>query len=565
MFLKTKTMLRAFLFALTAVFFLQCSKDVAEEVEEQIINVEEEEEKKDTIPVVVPKYDPDKIISINTGEVVGELYNFWSTRPMINLERFNATGFRNSVEGLKDYVKSYNIVRTMGGRLDNKNNYYKGVDESGKIITDFRGLISSLRNFNRTGLKPRIVLDNVPWEMSGDVRQEDTYGNSRPPLDYGIWRQYVNAFAQALVDEFGMQEVKTWRFRVGTEPNLSPGHWRGTKDQYFKHYDFTVDELTKVIPDAIVGPGNSLTEGVATFTTEIIDHCAVGRNFATGEIGTRMSFFALSYYEKIDLNTIKFPGVVSSYRTKLDSYSQFRNIPFDIQEFGMLRDENRERGFSLSDGTDLGASWYATIADMAYESRLSEIYDWGQEIESSTLPAGRKNVMYMLQKIEDGNRLRASKPKNVNNRTSFAGAIPVVKEGNIYLLVYNHNTSRKVTSSREFFPQLEGSLINGTTSWKMNEWTVDKSNGVFMHELYKDLRAAGVGEKSNGRIYGNRPSDRFEDGWKNVLNSNLDKYEKMSQLPQTLTDSIVTKEDGKLTLKVNLKSHAVKLIELIPQ
>ena len=36
-----------------------------------------------------------------------------------------------------------------------------------------------------------------------------------------------------------------------------------------------------------------------------------------------------------------------------------------------------------------------------------------------------------------------------------------------------------------------------------------------MHELYKDVRAAGVGEKSKGRIYGNRPADRFEDTWVN--------------------------------------------------
>lgn len=36
-----------------------------------------------------------------------------------------------------------------------------------------------------------------------------------------------------------------------------------------------------------------------------------------------------------------------------------------------------------------------------------------------------------------------------------------------------------------------------------------------MHELYKDFRAAGVGEKSKGRIYGNRPADRFEDTWVN--------------------------------------------------
>lgn len=86
-----------------------------------------------------------------------------------------------------------------------------------------------------------------------------------------------------------------------------------------------------------------------------------------------------------------------------------------------------------------------------------------------------------------------------------------------------------------------------------------------MHELYKDVRNAGVAEKTNGRIYGNRPSDRFEDGWKNVLNANISKYRDLAKLPQTISDSLVGKRDGSLILKVDLEAHGVKLIELIPE
>jgi len=98
----------------------------------------------------------------------------------------------------------------------------------------------------------------------------------------------------------------------------------------------------------------------------------------------------------------------------------------------------------------------------------------------------------------------------------------------------------------------------------MNEWTVDKTHGVFMHELYQDVMAAGVPTK-NGRIYGNRPSDYFEDGWKDVLNANLSKYELMAELPQTVTDSTVVESNGSITLKVELAPHSVKLIELSPE
>lgn len=159
--------------------------------------------------------DPDYIITINTSAVVGPMYNFWSTRPMVNQTRFNNTNFTNSLDNISPYVKSYNLVRVLGGRTDNLNTFYQGVDASGNIITDFSGLITSMNNFMLTDFKPRIVLDNVPWAMNA-VQEVNTYGNTNPPDDYDIWRQYINDFLQTLIDEFGMNEVKTWRFRVAT-------------------------------------------------------------------------------------------------------------------------------------------------------------------------------------------------------------------------------------------------------------------------------------------------------------------------------------------------------------
>lgn len=541
-----------------ALVFFTCTK--SEEVLKEEPKEEVKEEPKEETPTKPTIDDPNKVVTINTGSIIGKMYNFWSTRPMINQTRFSATGFVSRLDKIKPYVKNYNLVRVLGGRTDNKNNFYKGVDASGNIITDFSDLIVNMRDFMRTGFKPRIVLDNVPWDMSLP-KIVDTYGNSKPPTDYGIWRQYINAVLQAFVNEFGINEVKTWRFRVATEPNYTPNHWRGTKDDYFKHYDITVDEVLKVIPDAIIGPGNMLTESVATYTTELIDHCANGTNYATGEKGTKMDFFCLSYYEKMDQNRINLPQTVAPYRTKLDSYPQFRDIPLDIQEFGILRDENKKRGLSLSDATEFGASWYATIADMAYQYRITEIYDWGQE-SVDDLATGRRNVTSMFLKMEDGNRL-----ETIDNLSGFSGIIPVVKNDNIYLMVYNHNTKRSSTSSTTLYPVIEGGQIAGSTKWKMNEWTIDKNNGIFMHELYKDVRAAGVPNKTtnSARIYGNRPDDYFEDGWNNVFDVNKTKYERLAELPQTIKDSIVHKIDGDITLKVSLEPHSVKLIELIPQ
>ena len=536
---------------LLMLMFMSCSSN---ENIEKILD-SEDETPIDSEGIVV---DPTKIVTINTNSVKGQMYNFWSTRPMINQTRFASSGFTDGLESIKPYVKSYNLVRVLGGRTDHKNDFYKGVDEQGNIITDFTGLLTSMRAFVATGFKPRIVLDNVPWKMNA-VQEENTYGNTNPPDDYSIWRQYINAFLQTLINEFGFDEVKTWRFRVGTEPNYSPEHWNGSKEEYFKHYDITVDEVLKLIPEAIIGPGNMLTEGAATYTTELIDHCATGTNYATGETGTRMSYFSLSYYEKIDQKTINFPQTVEPYRQKLNSYSQFADIPFDIQEFGILRDENGNRGLSLSDGTDFGASWYATIADLAYKYNISEIYDWGQE-STDGLATPRRNVTSMFLKMEGGDRLTAT-----HNISGYVGAIPVVKDGKIYLLIYNHGTTRNSTAKKTLFPKIKGSLVESSGNWKMNEWTIDKTHGTFMHEFYNDVTAAGISHKNKGRIYGNRPDDYFNEGWKDVFDANKSKYQSLAKLPQTTTDSIIDKlDDGSLTLKVELEPHSVKLIELLP-
>ncbi|WP_139956555.1 GH39 family glycosyl hydrolase [Flavicella sediminum] len=554
MFVINRKILFSVAFCITSALFFSCSSDP---VEEEIVVTPKPEEPEPEGPVTV---DPDKVVAINTGAVVGELYNFWSTRPMINQTRFTGTGFTSSLVGIKPYVKSYNLVRVLGGRTDDKNNFYKGVDASGKIITDFSDLLTSMRAFMKTGFKPRIVLDNVPWDMSGD-RVVDTYGNSKPPINYDLWRQYINAFLQTLITEFGQNTVKTWRFRVATEPNYTPHHWRGTRDEYFKHYDITVDEVLKVIPDAIIGPGNLLTEGAATWTTDIIDHCATGTNYATGTKGTKMSFFCLSYYEKLDQKTIKLEEKIAPYRAKLNSYPQFKDIPFDIQEFGILKGDNGKRGLSLSDATEVGASWYATIAEMAYQYRISEIYDWGQE-STDGLATGRRNVTEMFLKMEGGNRLVAE-----HNFSGFTGVIPVVKNGRIYILAYNHNTTRSSTASKVMYPVIEGGEVSSTSTWKMNEWTIDKTHGVFMNELYKDVRAAGVANKttSSARIYGNRPDDYFEDGWNSVFDANKTKYENLAKLPKTIDGTLIEVRDTKITLKVELEPHSVKLIELIPQ
>jgi hypothetical protein len=98
--------------------------------------------------------------------------------------------------------------------------------------------------------------------------------------------------------------------------------------------------VLSVLPDADIGPGNILdpvkNKQRGAWGLEIIDHCATGTNYATGETGTPMKFFASSYYTAVGVSDERFETVIQAIREKLALYPQFAHVPVEIHEFGVL-------------------------------------------------------------------------------------------------------------------------------------------------------------------------------------------------------------------------------------
>ena len=84
---------------------------------------------------------------------------------------------------------------------------------------DFTKGIALLNGVIKCGCTYWIVRDNVPAGASSSSTK-NRYGNTEPTKDFAVWSSYVRQFMQALVNEFGDEEVNTWRFRVGTETGL---------------------------------------------------------------------------------------------------------------------------------------------------------------------------------------------------------------------------------------------------------------------------------------------------------------------------------------------------------
>jgi xylan 1,4-beta-xylosidase len=123
------------------------------------------------------------------------------------------------------------------------------------------------------GVRPFVELSFMPKKMASDPAALHAFWykqNVSPPSDYKLWDDMITAFAQHLIDRYGIEEVSQWSFEVWNEPNID--FWAGNPKQptYFELYDHTALALKKVSPRLrIGGPSTAQAAWVAAF----LAHC----------------------------------------------------------------------------------------------------------------------------------------------------------------------------------------------------------------------------------------------------------------------------------------------------
>ena len=123
------------------------------------------------------------------------------------------------------------------------------------------------------GVKPYIELSFMPRKMAADPNQTQAFFYHpvvSPPKDYTLWDAMIKAFAQHLVQRYGVDEVATWKFEVWNEPNLD--FWGGNPRQqtYWQLYDHTARALKSVSPRLQVGgPATAQAAWVSDFLSHV--------------------------------------------------------------------------------------------------------------------------------------------------------------------------------------------------------------------------------------------------------------------------------------------------------
>jgi xylan 1,4-beta-xylosidase len=181
-------------------------------------------------------------------------------------------------------------------------------DASGHPIYSWAILDQIFDTFHATGIKPLVEIGFMPKALSTHPepyrhdfprgKVGDIYtGWAHPPNDYQKWSELVLQFVRHLRERYGEAEVKTWLWEVWNEPDI--GYWQGTREEYFKLYDFSVDAVLRALPEARIGgpdttgPGNSKA---ADFLRAFLEHCAHEKNYATGKVGSHLDF--VSFHPK---------------------------------------------------------------------------------------------------------------------------------------------------------------------------------------------------------------------------------------------------------------------------
>ena len=190
---------------------------------------------------------PVEVLHVDARATVTPLPHFWETmfgsgRAILSLR----DGYRKDLTLVHDrvgmrYVRFHAILHDEVGVYDE--------DDSGKPVYNFSYVDQIYDGLLERGVRPFVEISFMPRNLASNKDAIHPFWykqNVSPPKDYAKWDDLMHAFAQHLVDRYGIDEVSQWYFEVWNEPNID--FWAGIPKQatYFELYDHTARDLKAV-------------------------------------------------------------------------------------------------------------------------------------------------------------------------------------------------------------------------------------------------------------------------------------------------------------------------------
>jgi hypothetical protein len=461
------------------------------------------------------------------------------------------------------YIK-YVQFMTIGGS-EQRDMFKNPLDRSVVDDYDFSPLIRVCKNVLYQGAIPHVKLGNVPLKYSANPRiSSDFHVNKCPPDDYNLWHGYIKAIAQTLVDTFGLERVRTWRFGVLTEyENRS---WfsvdddpEKTKIAYFKLYDYAVDALERVLGTEVCVGAHSMTVANGLWDEkEFVSHCARGKNYCTGKNGARLCYLAASFYDSR-------PGVPDK-RTLAETINELRDaavkeglkdLYYGVDEGRILRGiDKKELGPRA-----VGQTWQAAYDARMYHTMLDENIDYFSHWAYTTnhlnvgIPSVSAHTSELFYRMTGAVRLPVEYRTDDTLKSNKTGGIAALnrEQNKLYLLFYAYSDSVEQREIRDISCEISGL---GRKSYRVKAVrTLVSDDTNFFDEWLNDWPQLGITEDDFSWS-----SDSFVISPKFIPAEKQTYYMSCAQL-KPVTE-ILRINKGHLTIQTTIPKHGVLLYEI---
>ncbi len=461
-------------------------------------------------------------------------------------------------------IKFVAMFNATGGMLDFPENELYDEDSSGNPVYHFERLTTKLDTVLAAGFKPYIVLSYSPVLLASDPTaiSGDFGTNTSPPKDWNKYYNFIKALFLNLKTLYGAEEVSTWRYRCGTEPDYS-GWWTGSTQDWFKFYDYTVSAARAANPDVgtriSINPGNFMSTS-SSLIPALAARIQAGTFSIPGESPVVPTALSFSYY---DDNPVKISSAVANIRAALAPYSKFAGIPLSIDEGYVLDDENGAVMYSRLDGTELGGSYFALLTDTVVEQDLhwSSLWNTGK----ADVPPPLRNVLNLFQQhLAGGVSLTGTKVAGQQTLASdVVGGLAVRPVGGVIgqarLMLFNHNGTRSASASEPLLLRLTGVPAAGV---KATWYRIDRNHGNYSTRWLADSLGVWRNGLSPYDLDPFNTDDTVVD-LINIFNTNRTTYAALAQVnPEVESVLRIPAADGTLEIAVTLPPHGVVFLTL---
>ena len=244
-------------------------------------------------------------------------------------EQFLGYGRDNQITEMNPFVERAQFMTATGGN-EERDLFRDPLDRS---VTDdyaFEPLLCACQNALRLGVKPFIKTGSIPLKFSSCPEIGKFHVNLHIPDRMEDYYRYLRALCVAMVDRFGLEEVRSWWWGVFTEMENKEWFQASPNPEIAAKcnsdiYDYSVCAITDVLGDEVkIGAHLMMTvtlqEKLNMFPPEaFVRHCGIEKNARNGK-PVHLDYLAFSFYDNTPRSIC--PDTFATVGTRLRGFAK---------------------------------------------------------------------------------------------------------------------------------------------------------------------------------------------------------------------------------------------------